>query len=162
MVHYSCTIATLNWKLYAVFYEQRCLWPLQCMINFAVFCIESLQFYYKHIIRSEKNKPSPCATDGYLTLIIINEHETRAHYYGVFTAYSFLLIYFLVYRRRLGNDVMRDAALPWFRRNYTITFPRVYVSPCHLAALHHPHMFPDKNTVHHLTQSETKIMRSAE
>ena len=38
------------------------------------FGIKYLQFYYKHIISSEKNKPSNCATDGYLTFIIRNDH----------------------------------------------------------------------------------------
>ena len=45
-----------------------------CMINFGVFCSKYSQFYYKHIIRSEKNKPSHCATDGYVTVVILNEH----------------------------------------------------------------------------------------
>ena len=26
--------------MFAVFYEQRCIWPLQYMINFGVFCID--------------------------------------------------------------------------------------------------------------------------
>ena len=46
---------------------------LQC-INFGAFCIKYLQFYYKHIIRSEKNKPSHFATDGYLAITTLNEH----------------------------------------------------------------------------------------
>ena len=39
------------------------------------FLYKYLQFYYKHTIRSEKNKPSQyCATDGYPTFNILNEH----------------------------------------------------------------------------------------
>ena len=79
-----------------------------------VVCIKYLQFYYKHIIRSEKNEPSQyCAVHGYPTLIIQNDYWTSAYYYGVSTAFSFLLIYVLVNRQGLGNNVRRDAALPW-------------------------------------------------
>jgi len=44
------------------------------MISFVVFCIKYLQVYYKQIISFEMNIPSHCATDGYLTFIILNEH----------------------------------------------------------------------------------------
>ena len=40
MVHYSCTIGTLKYKIFAVFYELQCIRPLQCMINFVVFWIK--------------------------------------------------------------------------------------------------------------------------
>jgi len=44
------------------------------MINFGVFNIKYLQFYYKRIIRTKKIKPSQyCATDGYITVIILND-----------------------------------------------------------------------------------------
>ena len=50
------------------FDQYNAWWTLQ------FFCIKYLQFYYKQIVRSEKNKPSHCATGGYLTFIILNEH----------------------------------------------------------------------------------------
>ena len=42
MVHYSCSIGTLNKQIFAVLYEQPCIWPLQCMINYVVFLIKSI------------------------------------------------------------------------------------------------------------------------
>ena len=40
----SCRGLYWNWNIkykeFAIFYEQRCIWPLQCMINFVVFWIK--------------------------------------------------------------------------------------------------------------------------
>ena len=75
---------------------------------------------------------------------------------------AFLLIYLLVYRIGLRNDVMRDAAFPWYQQNDAITVPKKYVSSWYLAALNYPNMFSDITTVHYIITSETKILWSIE
>ena len=70
MIYFACTLLLWIWnikKIFAVFYEQRCIWLLQCTINFVAFWIKYLQFYYQQM-----NKPSHCVTDGYPLFIILN------------------------------------------------------------------------------------------
>ena len=67
------------------------------------------------------NLSSHCATNRYLIFLIPNEYPCtllllrRLHR-------VLLLIYLVVYRIGLSNDVMRDAVLP-YQRNDAITVP---------------------------------------
>ena len=135
-------------------------------------CYKTLEFFILNICSFITNKSSALrrtnqASTMRLMVIYNNYYSKRTlnpcTLLRVFAAYYFLLIYLLVYRRGLSNDVIRDAALPWYQRNYAIAiWPKAYVLPCYFVALHHPQMFPDKNTFHSLTQSESRIMRYAE
>ena len=115
MVHYFCRVVTQDEKNICCFLWVTMHLTITMHDKLCSFFLLNIYSFITNIIiiiGFEMNLSGHCVTNRYLTFIILNEHPCTQLLGLRRLRHILLLIYLLVYRIGLSNDVMHVAVLP--------------------------------------------------